>query len=133
MIVTSERMNREIETYEESARVIHLWLEEFCDTKKIFPAMIADASRKAGNEIKYLRNKIDKIQRERDELDADLKSILQNSTRQLGVIKHKEAGLIIARQALKDVKEVMVKINYLSSAREIDLYLSAMDAAENGT
>lgn len=43
------------ETYDESARVIHLWLKEFCDESLPFPEMIADAARKAAKHIEFLR------------------------------------------------------------------------------
>lgn len=49
-------MNREVETYEEAARVIALWLKEFCDYDLNYPAMIADAARRASKEIDRLRS-----------------------------------------------------------------------------
>ena len=45
-----------IETYPEAARVIHLWLAEFCDENRPYPDMIAEASRRASKEIDRLRN-----------------------------------------------------------------------------
>lgn len=42
--------------YAESARAIHIYLKEFCDESLSFPNMIADASRKASEEIERLRN-----------------------------------------------------------------------------
>jgi len=45
-----------IETYAEAARVIHLWLEEFCDEKRSYPDMIAEAARRAREEIDRLRH-----------------------------------------------------------------------------
>lgn len=44
-----------IETYPEAARVIHLYLKEFCNESLPFPEMIADAARKADAEIYRLR------------------------------------------------------------------------------
>jgi hypothetical protein len=44
-----------IKTYPEAARVIALYLEEFCDKNLPYPAMIADAARKACFEIEDLR------------------------------------------------------------------------------
>jgi len=48
--------NEKIETWPEAARVINLWLNEFCDDTMPYPAMIAEASRKAGKEIERLRH-----------------------------------------------------------------------------
>jgi len=45
-----------IETYPEAARVIHLWLAEFCDENRTYPDMIAEASRRAAKEIERLRH-----------------------------------------------------------------------------
>jgi len=50
-----------IETYEESARVIALWLDEFCDKKLAYPDMIAEAARQAAIEIDYLRYIIEEM------------------------------------------------------------------------
>lgn len=50
--------NDKIETYPEAARVIHLWLKEFCDESRACPDMIADASRMASKEIDRLRHLI---------------------------------------------------------------------------
>lgn len=47
--------NGKIETYEESARVISLYLNEFCDKSLPYPEMIADAARRAETEICNLR------------------------------------------------------------------------------
>ena len=46
-----------IDTYPEAARVIALWLDEFCDKSLSYPAMIADAARKAAQEVERLRTK----------------------------------------------------------------------------
>lgn len=47
-------MDREVQSYEEAAAVIALWLSEFCDLTLPYPAMIADASRRAAKEIEIL-------------------------------------------------------------------------------
>ena len=47
--------NGKIETYPEAARVIHLWLEDFCDESLAYPAMIAEAARRASKEIERLK------------------------------------------------------------------------------
>jgi len=47
--------NEKIETYPEAARVIALWLGEFCDEDRPYPDMIAEASRRAAKEIERLR------------------------------------------------------------------------------
>jgi len=44
-----------IDTYPEAARAIALWLDEFCDKSLRYPEMIADAARKAAQEIELLR------------------------------------------------------------------------------
>ena len=48
--------NKKIETYPEAARVINLWLNEFCDDDRPYPDMIAEASRRAAKEIERLRH-----------------------------------------------------------------------------
>jgi hypothetical protein len=45
--------------YPEAARVVALHLQEFCDVSLPYPAMIADASRKAADEIAELRQTLD--------------------------------------------------------------------------
>jgi len=45
-----------IDTYPEAARVIALWLDEFCDKSLRYPEMIAEAARKAAKEIELLRS-----------------------------------------------------------------------------
>jgi hypothetical protein len=49
-------MDRKLKTYPEAARVIALYLDEFCDENKDYINMIADASRLANKEIERLRN-----------------------------------------------------------------------------
>jgi hypothetical protein len=51
-----------LKTYPEAARVISLYLEEFCDKDKDYVNMIADASRIAYEEINRLRSKLAQIQ-----------------------------------------------------------------------
>lgn len=59
--------NEKIETYQEAARVVHLWLKEFCNEKKIYPDMIAEAARRAAKEIERLRHLISQFQAEMPE------------------------------------------------------------------
>ena len=44
-----------LDTYQQAARVIALYLDEFCDKNLDYINMVADASRKASEEIKQLR------------------------------------------------------------------------------
>ena len=50
-----------IETYDEAARVIHLYLEEFCDENRTYLDMIAEAARRAAEEIEHLRSIIEEM------------------------------------------------------------------------
>ena len=52
-------MTDKLQTYEEAARVIALYLDEFCDKGLNYVNMIADASRRANNEIIKLRGRPD--------------------------------------------------------------------------
>ena len=47
-----------ITTYDQAARVIGVWLQEFCDDSLPYPERIADASRKASLKISVLENRI---------------------------------------------------------------------------
>lgn len=47
---------RKVTTYEEAARVTHLWLNDYCDESLDYPAMVADACRTAKKEIDKLKN-----------------------------------------------------------------------------
>lgn len=62
---TMPEMSREeklkITEYDEAARVIHLYLNEFCDESLPFPAMVADAARKADKEIKAIKDENEKL------------------------------------------------------------------------
>lgn len=57
--------------YAAAARVIALWLKEFCDEKLPYDEMVAEASRRAAKEIEVLRAAIGAAERERDEARAD--------------------------------------------------------------
>jgi len=54
MVDFEKKARESIQTYEEAARVIHLWLKEFCDESLPYPAMIADAARQARRELDRL-------------------------------------------------------------------------------
>ena len=49
--------------YPQAARVIALYLEEFCDKDLDYINMIAEASRKAAQKITTLRNRLKSIRR----------------------------------------------------------------------
>ena len=55
-----------IETYDEAARVIALYLNEFCDPNRTYLDMIADAAREAAEEIDELRTKLRNIKKALD-------------------------------------------------------------------
>lgn len=50
-----------IETYDKAARVVHLYLKEFCDENRTYPDMIAEAARRAAEEIEHLRGVIEEM------------------------------------------------------------------------
>lgn len=56
--------NEKIETYEEAARVISLYLKEFCDESLTYPEMIAEASRRANKKINEQSQLIEKLKQE---------------------------------------------------------------------
>jgi len=64
--------NGKIETYEESARVIALWLDEFCDKKLPYPSMIAEAARQASEKIENLRKTLDTAHDELIDVEENL-------------------------------------------------------------
>lgn len=45
----------QLKTYPQAARVVALYLDEFCDRDQDYVNMIANAARKASEEIKVLR------------------------------------------------------------------------------
>ncbi len=56
-----------LEDYATAARVVALYLEEFCDPRLLYPAMMAESARRAAMEIQRLRAVIEQRQGEGEE------------------------------------------------------------------
>lgn len=67
-----------IETYEEAARAIAVWLEEFCDETKAYPEMIADATKKAMRSLTFYRERIEELERHKDEFPEPYYTMICN-------------------------------------------------------
>jgi hypothetical protein len=72
----TERLSEIVDSYATAARIIALYLNDYCDNKLNYTEMIADAARKANEEIKRLESMTTVLS---DELDfAKMLEIRQN-------------------------------------------------------
>lgn len=97
------RVNPIVLTYPEAARVIALYLDPFCDRKLPYSNMIAEASRKASEEILALTSRVAVAEGANEELKAKNKRLEDLTEKMLLLItKHgiQQSEEII--EALKD-------------------------------
>jgi len=67
--------------YPAAARTIRVWLSEFCDGSLAYPAMIAEASRRAARKISALRQERDALQAHIGDLQFIASKLINNTTK----------------------------------------------------
>lgn len=99
------KKEEKLKTYPEAARVVALYLTDFCDGGLDYVNMIADASRKAAERIKFLESQIAEEQKTGEE---DITKVLLRRYQKIGY----KGGIakVIFDDEFEDIAQDIIKL-----------------------